>query len=201
MIEKGTPGFSVGGQIRKMGIRFERHGGAFLCRLPYPGLQPHRRRSEEDADVILRLPGPWSQPMRSECRGRRSTLPGRGLAKSASFPITTRRLPNAPRPWTGCSPSRRIGRRHGFRSCGQKSIEQNEGPGKINSSVAKAMGGGLARRATQACIEVLGACGLEPTTLWKNGFATPASSTSTKEQARSSALSSPASCLVIRREN
>ena len=41
-----------------------------------------------------------------------------------------------------------------------KWVEQNEGPGKIDSSVAKAMGGGLARRVTQHCIEVLGACGL-----------------------------------------
>jgi acyl-CoA dehydrogenase len=41
-----------------------------------------------------------------------------------------------------------------------KWIEQNEGPGKIESSMAKAMGGGLARRVTQACIDALGAWGL-----------------------------------------
>jgi acyl-CoA dehydrogenase len=41
-----------------------------------------------------------------------------------------------------------------------KWIEQNEGPGKIESSVAKAMGGALARKVTQICIEVLGAGGL-----------------------------------------
>ncbi|MGA8615148.1 MAG: acyl-CoA dehydrogenase family protein [Xanthobacteraceae bacterium] len=41
-----------------------------------------------------------------------------------------------------------------------KWIEQNEGPGKIESSMAKVMGGGLARRVTQSCIDVLGACGL-----------------------------------------
>jgi acyl-CoA dehydrogenase len=41
-----------------------------------------------------------------------------------------------------------------------KWVEQREGPGKIESSVAKAMGGQLARKVTQACIEVLGTCGL-----------------------------------------
>ena len=41
-----------------------------------------------------------------------------------------------------------------------KWIEQREGPGKIDSSVAKAMGGQLARRVTQTCVDVLGACGL-----------------------------------------
>ena len=50
-----------------------------------------------------------------------------------------------------------------------KWVEQNEGPGKIDSSVAKTMGGGLARRATQACIEV-GACGLSTDHLVEKWF-------------------------------
>jgi acyl-CoA dehydrogenase len=41
-----------------------------------------------------------------------------------------------------------------------KWIEQREGPGKIESFMAKAMGGLLARRVTQFCIEILGASGL-----------------------------------------
>ena len=51
-----------------------------------------------------------------------------------------------------------------------KWIEQNEGPGKIESSVAKAMGGALARKVTQACIEVLGACGLSDAHLPEKAF-------------------------------
>jgi acyl-CoA dehydrogenase len=41
-----------------------------------------------------------------------------------------------------------------------KWVEQREWPGKIESSMAKTMGGLLARRVTQACIDVLGASGL-----------------------------------------
>ena len=37
MIEKGTPGFSVGTAIRKMGIRFEDTAGLLFSRLPHPG--------------------------------------------------------------------------------------------------------------------------------------------------------------------
>ena len=51
-----------------------------------------------------------------------------------------------------------------------KWIEQNEGPGKIESSVAKAMGGALARKVTQTCIEVLGACGLSDAHLPEKAF-------------------------------
>jgi hypothetical protein len=40
-----------------------------------------------------------------------------------------------------------------------------EGPGKIDSSVAKAMGGGLARRATQTCIERSAPAASQRTTL------------------------------------
>jgi acyl-CoA dehydrogenase len=51
-----------------------------------------------------------------------------------------------------------------------KWIEQNEGPGKIESSIAKAMGGGLARKVTQTCIEILGACGLSDEHLPEKAF-------------------------------
>ena len=51
-----------------------------------------------------------------------------------------------------------------------KWVEQNEGPGKIDSSVAKALGGALARRATQTCIEVLGAYGLSVDHLMEKWF-------------------------------
>jgi Acyl-CoA dehydrogenase, C-terminal domain len=51
-----------------------------------------------------------------------------------------------------------------------KWTERNEGPGKIDSSVAKAMGGGLARRATQTCIEVLGFSSLSVDYLLEKSF-------------------------------
>jgi acyl-CoA dehydrogenase len=51
-----------------------------------------------------------------------------------------------------------------------KWVEQNEGPGKIDSSIAKAMGGGLARKATQTCIAILGACGLSAEHLAEKWF-------------------------------
>ena len=51
-----------------------------------------------------------------------------------------------------------------------KWIEQNKGPGKIESSIAKAMGGALARKVTQTCIELLGAGGLSDAYLPEKAF-------------------------------
>jgi acyl-CoA dehydrogenase len=83
-----------------------------------------------------------------------------------------------------------------------KWVEQNGGPGKIDSSVGKAMGGGLARRAPQACIEVLGACGLSTDHLVEKWFRDARIFDiyeGTGEIQR--LIHRPASCLVIRREN
>ena len=74
------------------------------------------------------------------------------------------------RPPTACSRWRPNGRRPGSTVLRAKWIEQNEGPGKIESSVAKAMGGALARKATQTCIAVLGACGLSEEHLPEKAF-------------------------------
>jgi hypothetical protein len=66
-----------------------------------------------------------------------------------------------------------------------KWVEQREGAGKIESSMAKAMGGLLARRVTQT-FDVLGASGLSAAGPRRSGSATPASSTSMKGPAKSS---------------
>ena len=73
MVEKGTPGFSVGRQFRKMGIRFEDTAALVVLRLPRPRVQPYRRRPQEDAAVFQRV----------AARGRR--LCARRLARRDGF--------------------------------------------------------------------------------------------------------------------
>ena len=51
-----------------------------------------------------------------------------------------------------------------------KWIEQNEGPGKIESSMAKALGGRLARRVTQAVVELIGPSALSEDMLAEKWF-------------------------------
>jgi acyl-CoA dehydrogenase len=201
MIEKGTAGFSVGQQIRKMGIRFEDTAGlSFVdCRIPAfnhidGDLKKTLMSFSESRPVVAAYALGVTRAAMDFAWARLGEI---GIVLDYNATITQRSAAADPMlslesEWeaTWISVLR------------AKWVEQNEGPGKIDSSVAEAMGSGVARRATQACIEVLGApAASRPTTLWKNGFATPASSTSMKEQARSSALSSLASCLVIRREN
>jgi acyl-CoA dehydrogenase len=169
MIEKGTPGFSVGRQIRKMGIRFEDTAGLSFsnCRIP----------------AFNHIDGDLKKTLRSFSESRPVVAAYALGVSRAAMDFTWARLAEI-----GVTPDYEAGPTRLTAAADRmleleaeweatwitvvraKWVEQNEGPGKIESSVAKAMGGGLARKATQACIEILGACGLSAEHLAEKWF-------------------------------
>jgi acyl-CoA dehydrogenase len=169
MLEKGTPGFSVGPQLRKMGIRFEDTAGlAFSgCRVPPfnhidGDLKKTLQSFSESRPVVAAyalgvtraaLDFTWSRladigitPDYDARPTQLSAAVDRLLALEAEWEATWVTVLRA------------------------KWIEQSEGPGKIESSVAKAMGGALARKVTQTCIELLGPSGLSDAHLLEKAF-------------------------------
>ncbi len=159
MVEKGTPGFAVGRQFRKMGIRFEDTAPLVFsgCRVPAfnhidGDLKSMLRSFSESRPVVAAyalgvcraaLDFTWARlaeigiaPDYDKGPSETSAAADRLMSLEAEWEAT----------WVTVLQA--------------KWIEQNEGPGKIESSMAKVMGGGLARRVTQTCIDVLGACGL-----------------------------------------
>ena len=169
MVEKGTPGFTVGRQFRKMGIRFEDTAGlSFVnCRIPAfnhieGDLKTTLQSFSESRPVVAAYALGVSRAVMDFAWARLgeigvtadydagptvlSAAADRMLALEAEWEATWITVLRA------------------------KWIEQNEGPGKIESSIAKAMGGGLARKVTQTCIEILGACGLSDEHLPEKAF-------------------------------
>jgi acyl-CoA dehydrogenase len=159
IVEKGTPGFSVGPQIRKMGIRWEDTAALSFsdCQVPaFNHIDGDLRKTlqsfSESRPVVAAyalgvsraaLDYTWEQ-----------ILP-LGVAPDYNAPLATQpsaaaRLLALEAEWEATW----------LTVVRAKWIEQREGPGKIESSMAKTMGGLLARRVTQACIEILGAKGL-----------------------------------------
>jgi acyl-CoA dehydrogenase len=159
IVEKGTPGFDVGPQIRKMGIRWEDTAAlSFVdCEIPSfnhvdGDLKKTLQSFSESRPVVAAyalgvsraaLEYTWGQlrsagiaPDYNTHLPAQSAAAARLLALEAEWEATWLTVVRA------------------------KWIEQREGPGKVESSMAKAMGGLLARRVTQTCIEVLGAAGL-----------------------------------------
>ena len=159
IVEKGTPGFDVGPQIRKMGIRWEDTAAlSFVdCEIPSfnhvdGDLKKTLQSFSESRPVVAAyalgvsraaLEYTWGQlrtagiaPDYNTHLSAQSAAVARLLALEAEWEATWLTVVRA------------------------KWIEQREGPGKVESSMAKAMGGLLARRVTQTCIEVLGAPGL-----------------------------------------
>lgn len=159
MVEKGTPGFTVGRQFRKMGIRFEDTAPlAFSgCRVPAfnhidGDLKSMLRSFSESRPVVAAYALGVSRAALDFTWARLGEI-GVAADFDAGPTETTAaadRLMSLEAEWEATWTT----------VLQAKWIEQNEGPGKIESSMAKAMGGGLARRVTQVCIEVLGACGL-----------------------------------------
>jgi acyl-CoA dehydrogenase len=169
MVEKGTPGFSVGKQIRKMGIRFEDTAGlSFVnCRIP----------------AFNHIDGDLKKTLQSFSESRPVVAAYALGVSRAAMDFTWVRLaeigvtPDYNATPTGlCAAADRMLALEAewdatwITVLRAKWIEQNEGPGKIESSAAKAMGGALARKATQTCIEVLGACGLSAEHLAEKWF-------------------------------
>jgi len=159
MVEKGTAGFSVGPQFRKMGIRFEDTAPlAFAnCRIP----------------AFHHIDGDLKKTLQSFSESRPVVAAYALGVTRAALDFTWARLAEI-----GVTPDYDGGPAELTAAADRmltleadweatwitvlraKWIEQNEGPGKIESSIAKAMGGSLARQATQTCIEALGACAL-----------------------------------------
>ena len=169
MVEKGAPGFTVGKQFRKMGIRFEDTAPLAFARCRIPAfnhidgdLKKTLRSFSESRPVVAayalgvsraamdftwaRLAEMGVTPDYDKGPSELSAAVDKMLSLEAKWEATWLTVVRA------------------------KWIEQNEGPGKIESSVAKAMGGGLAREATQVCMEVLGAHGLSDTHLAEKWF-------------------------------
>jgi len=159
MVEKGTAGLTVGRQFRKMGIRFEDTAPLVFsgCRVP----------------AFNHIDGDLKSMLRSFSESRPVVAAYALGVSRAALDFTWARLAEI-----GITPDYDQGPTESTAAADRlisleaeweatwitvlqaKWIEQNEGPGKIESSMAKAMGGGLARRVTQTCIDVLGAGGL-----------------------------------------
>lgn len=169
LVDKGTPGFTVGRQFRKMGIRFEDTASLSFanCRIPAfnhidGDLKTTLQSFSESRPVVAAyalgvsraaMDFTWARlaeigvtPDYDAGPAGLSAAADRMLALEAEWEATWITVVRA------------------------KWIEQNEGPGKIESSIAKAMGGALARKATQTCIEILGANGLSDAHLPEKAF-------------------------------
>jgi acyl-CoA dehydrogenase len=159
IVEKGTSGFSVGPQIRKMGIRWEDTAALSFADCQVPAF------NHVDGDLKKTLQSfSESRPVvaayalgvsRAALDYTWTQLRGAGIApdynaRLATQPMASARLLTLEAEWEATW----------LTVVRAKWIEQREGPGKVDSSMAKAMGGMLARRVTQTCIEVLGAAGL-----------------------------------------
>ena len=159
IVEKGAPGFTVGQQFRKMGIRFEDTAPlAFAnCRIP----------------AFNHIDGDLKATLKSFSESRPVVAAYALGVTRAALDFTWARLAEA-----GVSPDYDKGPSELTAAADKllaleaeweatwtmvvraKWIEQNEGAGKIESSIAKTMGGALARKATQTCIEAVGAAAL-----------------------------------------
>ena len=159
MVEKGTPGFEVSGQLRKMGIRWEDTAALSFaqCRIPafnhIDGDLKQTLRSFSESRPIVgsfalgvargALDFTWAKlaeigitPDYNASSVQQSAAADRLLQLEAEWEATWLAVVRA------------------------KWLEQQDGPEKIDSSIAKAMAGRLGRRVTQACIDIVGAAGL-----------------------------------------
>ena len=163
MVEKGTPGFTFGRQYRKMGIRFEDTAGLVFsgCRVP----------------VFNHIDGDLKKTLRSFSE----IAAGRGCLRLGRYPRSDGFHLGAGSPTSaGVTPDydARVDRDSSAAADRMLALEaeweatyvtvsaremdraESEGPGKIESSVAKTMGGTLARKVTQTCVALIGAAAL-----------------------------------------
>ena len=159
LVEKGTPGFAVSKQIRKMGIRWEDTAALSFsdCRIPgFNHIDGDFKKTllsfNESRPIVASfalgvaraaLDYTWAE---LEKIGIRPDYNASATTQSAAAERLTQLEAEWEATWTAIVRA--------------KWLEQTEGPGKIEASMTKAMGGRVARRVTQACIEVLGASGL-----------------------------------------
>jgi acyl-CoA dehydrogenase len=169
IVEKGTPGFVVGKQIRKMGIRWEDTAALSFsdCRIP----------------AFNHIDGDLKKTLQSFSESRPVVAAYALGVSRAALDFTWERLReigiapdyNAPPAKQSAAAERMLRLEAEWEATWlsvvrAKWVEQRDGPGKIDSSVAKAMGGQLARKVTQTCVELLGACGLSSQYLAEKWF-------------------------------
>ena len=169
LVERGMTGFSVSPQFRKMGIRHEDTAAlSFVdCRLPAihhiaGDLKKTLQSFSESRPVVACYALGVS---RAALDLAWETLAPEGVAPdydsdARRMSAATARLMNLEAEWEATYLS----------VLRAKWIEQNEGPGKIESSMAKALGGRLARRATQAVVELIGPAALSEDMLAEKWF-------------------------------
>lgn len=169
LVERGTPGFSISGQFRKMGIRHEDTAALsfFDCRLPSINhiagdLKKTLQSFSESRPVVASYALGIS---RAALDLAWETLAPEGVARDYDsdprfLPAATARLMDLEAEWEATYLS----------VLRAKWVEQNEGPGKIESSMAKALGGRLARRVTQAVVELIGPAALSEDMLAEKWF-------------------------------
>ena len=169
LVERGMAGFSISPQFRKMGIRHEDTAAlSFVdCRLPAihhiaGDLKKTLQSFSESRPVVACYALGVS---RAALDLAWETLAPEGVAPDYDsdprhMSAATARLMDLEAEWEATYLS----------VLRAKWIEQNEGPGKIESSMAKALGGRLARRVTQAVVELIGPSALSEDMLAEKWF-------------------------------
>jgi acyl-CoA dehydrogenase len=159
MVEKGTPGFEVSPQLRKMGIRWEDTAGLSFgdCRIPaFNHIDGDLKKTLQSFSESRPIVGSFALGV---ARGALDFTWGKlkeiGItpdynASSVQQSAAADRLLQLEAEWEATW----------LAVVRAKWLEQQEGPEKIDSSIAKAMAGRLGRRVTQACIDIVGAAGL-----------------------------------------
>lgn len=169
LVERGTPGFAISPQFRKMGIRHEDTAALSFadCRLPAINhiagdLKKTLKSFSESRPVVACYALGVS---RAALDLAWETLAPDGIAPDydgdpRTMSSAASRLLDLEADWEATYLS----------VLRAKWVEQNEGPGKIESSMAKALGGRLARRVTQAVVELIGPAALSEDMLAEKWF-------------------------------
>lgn len=169
LVERGTRGFAISPQFRKLGIRHEDTAAlSFVdCRLPAfnhidGDLKKTLQSFSESRPVVACYALGISRAaldLAWETLAPDGIIPDYDI-EPRRMPAATARLMDLEAEWEATYLS----------VLRAKWIEQNEGPGKIESSMAKALGGRLARRVTQAVIELVGPAALSEDMLAEKWF-------------------------------
>lgn len=169
LVERGAPGFAISPQFRKMGIRHEDTAAlSFVdCRLSdfnhiAGDLKKTLQSFSESRPVVACYALGVS---RAALDLAWETLAPQGIVPDCECdpvrqPAAAARLMDLEADWEATYLS----------VLRAKWVEQNEGPGKIESSMAKALGGRLARRVTQAVVELIGPAALSEDMLAEKWF-------------------------------
>jgi acyl-CoA dehydrogenase len=155
LVEKGTPGFTVGPQLKKLGIRSHDTCNLIFdnCRIPEFN---HIKGDFKSTMSVFNDSRPMVGAMalgvaRAALDFTREKLTERGIEISYSGGVRSR----------SAVVDRFIRLEAAYEAAmltvlRSKWLEQQDSPPKVEASIAKAAGGKAARRITQGCIEILG---------------------------------------------